>query len=334
MRRALILLAGLGLVFALVPSVAAAPVGVLKAADLYAGQTTDVGDIYVWNDATKLYVEIDLVAGWCMTESHVAVASAVSGIPQTATGNPIPGKFAEGDKYDPCEDGDTFEFALSGFDTTPVIAVHAKVWEKTLSYATIVSNAGTSNPVAFAETYPNFGAPVDAVVPAYAPGSWPTIPGASYISNQAPGDPFNVNRWRRATETLAVPGWPVGGELWVNSDNYEFTKLNGTEIQRDQDAAPATVEGTAPEPAGVSPQTWQTIEHVGFMPKSGTNTFTFVFRNSTWAGAPGFTDNPTGLAYKARVCYYAHSETAWAGTLDFPGSNWATYLQYHFNPVV
>lgn len=297
--------------------------------DLFAGQDTDIGDVHVWNDATYYYLDIHISSDWCITESQVIAATAVTAIPQS-NGNPVPGQFPVKQKYGACIDHAWFRFPVAGLGTDPYFAVHVKAWEKVTSSAVIVSNAGDS--IAVASTYPSFGAAGPAAVASYA--GWPAISGASYISNTAAGDPFNVNMWRRVTETLSVPGWPVGGELWVNSDNYEFTKLNGTEIQRDQDAAPATVEGTAPEPAGVSPQTWQTIEHVGFMPKSGTNTFTFVFRNSTWAGAPGFTDNPTGLAYKARVCYYAHSETAWAGTLDFPGSNWATYLQYHFNPVV
>ncbi len=333
MKRAFAFVVGLALAFALVPSVAAAPIGATKAADLFAGQSTDVGDVFVWNDAATLFVEIDLATGWCMTESHVAVASSPQGIPQTKTGNPIPGKFAEGASYDPCEDTDTFEFALSGFDTTPVIAVHMKVWEMTTSTVTIVSDPGSSNKVAFAETYPVFGAPVDAVVPTFAAsGIWPALSGASYISDRLPGDPFNLNRWRKATEALTVPGWPVGGQLWVNSDNYEFAKLNGIEIERDDDGPTATVEGTAPEPLGGGPQTWSTIESAAFMPAMGSNVFEFVFRNSTWEGCCGFIDNPTGLIYKAEATYYAHSESAWAGTAvgvtPFSGANWATYFAY------
>jgi hypothetical protein len=66
----------------------------------------------------------------------------------------------------------------------------------------------------------------------------------------------------------------------------------------------------------------------------GTNKFEFVYRNSTWSGGSGFTDNPTGLAYKAKICYYAHSETAWADGTGFPGKNWATYYQFHFKPIL
>jgi hypothetical protein len=319
----------LATVFAAGPA-SAAPAGAASF-DLFAGQSTDAGDVYVWNDATSYFVEIDMASGWCMTESHVIAAASVAAIPQ-ANGNPIPGQFPIKESYKPCADGDTFTIPIGNLGAHPYFAVHVKAWEKIVSTATIVSNAGTSNPVAVASTYPTFGSPVPAVVSSFA--GWPPITGASYISNQAAGDPFNVNMWRRATETLTVPGWPVGGDLWVNSDNYELTTLNGVEIERDDDGPTATVEGTAAEPAGASPQTWSTIQHVTFLPKKGANAFEFTYRNATWGGGGDFTDNPTGLIYKATADYYGNSESAWAGTLDFPGANWATYFQAQFQPVL
>jgi hypothetical protein len=315
----------------------AAPPGVTKAADLFAGKTTDVGDVFVWNDATNYYVEINMDDGWCMTESHVIVAATVAGIPQ-ANGNPIPGQFPAGEDYNPCADGDTFTFAIAGVGAHPYVAVHVKAWEEVVSTATIVSDPGTSNPVSYASVYPTFGAAVPAVVPTFAAsGTWPAISGASYVSNQLAGDPFGMNAWRMTSETLTVPGWPLGGQLWVNSDNYELTRLNGVEIQRDDNGPVATVENAVAEPA-VSPQTWSTIENVAFMPNAGANVFTFVFRNSTWDGGGSFVDNPTGLIYKASATYYAHSESAWAGTAvgvtAFGGKNWATYFQVDFEPVL
>lgn len=300
---------------------------------LWGGKTTDVGTVYVWNDQTNYYVEIDMATGWCMTESHVIAAVAVADIPQ-ANGNPVPGKFPAGDSYNPCADGDDFTFPIAGLGSSPYFAVHVKAWDMTVSTATIVSNAGdliaheTAYPAAFTTTAP-------AVVPTFA--GWPGIAGASYISNQADGDPFNENHWRKVTDTLVVPAdvWLLGGQLMVNSDNYEFTKLNGVEIQRDDDGGTATVEGIGAEPfPRVTPQTWTTIETVPFAPAMGANAFEFVFRNSTWEGCCGFVTNPTGLIYKATASWYAHSESAWAGGTAFPGKNWATYFQYTFQPVL
>jgi hypothetical protein len=304
---------------------------------LYAGQHIAVGEVSVWNDATALHVTIDLADGWCMTESHVDAQSTVDAIPQTKNGNPTPGKFAFGNGYDACVDGDAFTIPLAGLDADPVIAVHAKVWEMTTSTIEIASGAGDpiSTKGAWGDPWP---APTGAAVSGYV--GWPAIGGAAYIGTQAAGDPFDQNWWRKVTETFDVPGWPVGGTLQVNSDNYEYTTLNGVEIQRDDDAALdddialATVEGAGAEPfPRAVPQTWSTVANVPFTPTAGTNTFEFVFRNVTWPGCCGFVDNPTGLAYHALATYYGHSESAWAAQGDaatnpFPGANWATYIQY------
>jgi hypothetical protein len=66
--------------------------GVPQQVTLYAGQTINVGNVMVWNDATNLYVQYNITGGWVMTESHVAVATSLSGIPQK-NGNPVPGQF-------------------------------------------------------------------------------------------------------------------------------------------------------------------------------------------------------------------------------------------------
>jgi hypothetical protein len=61
-------------------------------ATLYAGQTIVAGSVKVWNDHDNLYVKYILTNGWYMTESHVAVAATLNGIPQK-NGNPPPGQF-------------------------------------------------------------------------------------------------------------------------------------------------------------------------------------------------------------------------------------------------
>ena len=54
----------------------------------------DVGDVLVWNDGSKLYVQYAVTDPWCLTETHLAVANydELEDIPQK-NGNPIPGKF-------------------------------------------------------------------------------------------------------------------------------------------------------------------------------------------------------------------------------------------------
>jgi hypothetical protein len=61
--------------------------------DLVAGRDIDAGEVLVWNDADYLYVKYATAAGWCLSETHLHVAAALEGIPQTKNGNPIPGHF-------------------------------------------------------------------------------------------------------------------------------------------------------------------------------------------------------------------------------------------------
>jgi len=344
MRRAFALLGGLALVLALVPSVAAAPPGVTKTADLFAGQTTDVGDVFVWNDATNLHVEIDVVSGWCMTESHVAVASTVAGIPQTKTYNPIPGKFAYSDTYSPCADGDMFTIPLSGFDATPVIAVHAKVWDKS-SETTLTAVSDATGDVVYgpATTYlapgtASWGASVPAVEPSFAAaGVWPTVAGAKWISTEPieTANPVPDSwRWHRTTMTIPAGSLPVSGSVTTaTADNAERVWFNGSVIGTDGEVDVPYTDN----------QEWQTLLSYPFTPVVGANTLDFVWRNygacsvtTAFCTASGLqlspTQNPNGLVYKASVSYYARGESAWAGTAvgttPFAGANWATYFGY------
>ena len=67
--------------------------------DLIAGggnpaSAIDVGDVLVWNDGEQLIVQYHVTAqDWCLTETHSHVATSADAIPQTRTGEPIPGKF-------------------------------------------------------------------------------------------------------------------------------------------------------------------------------------------------------------------------------------------------
>src|SRR5262250_730280 len=60
--------------------------------DLIAGQNQRAGDIKIWDDGKSLYVLYETTDPWCLTETHLAVASSLAGIPQK-NGNPIPGQF-------------------------------------------------------------------------------------------------------------------------------------------------------------------------------------------------------------------------------------------------
>lgn len=95
---------------------------------LLAGRTTPVGSVVVTNSEDTLFILISMDGDWYLKETHVAVACSLSGIPQTKTGNPIPGRFPYKDSYCPPVQDDLYTLPLSAFPCSNlVIAVHASV---------------------------------------------------------------------------------------------------------------------------------------------------------------------------------------------------------------
>jgi hypothetical protein len=88
--------------------------GASTTAVLVAGQHYSSGTISIFNDAANIYVQYHLDAPWVMSDAHVAVASTLSGIPQTRTGNPIPGRFPYSATFDPEVTSYTFGIPTAG----------------------------------------------------------------------------------------------------------------------------------------------------------------------------------------------------------------------------
>ena len=119
---ALTLLLVVGLMATAIPASAAT---VVK--PLWAGQAKTDSTVTVWDDGTYLYVKYDTVGGWMLTETHVAVASSLDGIPQTKKGNPIPGQFPFGTEHDPAVNTYTYVIPLDSLSGWIFIAAHAVV---------------------------------------------------------------------------------------------------------------------------------------------------------------------------------------------------------------
>ncbi|MDT8436748.1 MAG: hypothetical protein RRA92_08325 [Gemmatimonadota bacterium] len=316
-----------------------------KVADLFAGQFTDVGDVFVSNDAVKVTVTFEIDEGWCMTESHVQVASSPDDIPQK-NGNPIPGKFEKKAEYTECTDSETFEFPLAdlggpGVGDAVYVAVHAVVWDE--SSETTEYFASTAGDPVFGPLASYAGLDEDwgtekAAVAAWVHSNWPSITGATWISTRneednppAESEPlaedYVNDSWRKFTKTIDVPGWPTGGGITdATADNAEEVFFNGVSIGSDGELSGPSSDD----------QEWGTINAYPFTPSMGSNELAFIVRNyGLESGTP--TSNPTGLIYKGFVSYYEVSETAWAGTAvgetPFPGANWATYFQYTIQGV-
>jgi len=304
---------------------------------LYAGQSIDIGTVSVWNDEENLYVTYSTTGGWEMTETHLAVATSLTDIPQ-AKGNPIPGKFPYSTIHDPAVTEFTYTIPLEDWDsdTSLFIAAHAKVQLPQLSdpiTASVASGDSLDTVLHIAEDsgnpgypigYPGpyAGTPTPAVLTWVHP-SWPAITGAQWISSANLTEDPDVNSWRLFTRNIVIPSNAVnitGTITMMTADNAEEVYLNSIFIGSDGE-----VYGPFHDD-----QEWNTIETFsGLNLLPDTNTLEVMVRNFAWPG--GVYANPTGLIYKMDYEYQLLTyltETAWAAGEDFTGKNWATYFEY------
>lgn len=138
MRTFLFLALPVAIAFASPNGLAAHPCSNPFRTDLIAAQFTDVGDVLVCNDAQNLYVRFktihqtppDPLGDWHIRETHLAVATDLSGIPQR-NGNPVPGLFPYSSYHDPVVTVQTYSIPLEWpVGTVLYIAAHAGVGGK------------------------------------------------------------------------------------------------------------------------------------------------------------------------------------------------------------
>jgi hypothetical protein len=271
--------------------------------DLLAGQTTDIGDVLVWNDGDTLYVEFVYTGPDCgFLEVHLQVDEGTfSPDILTKKGNPIPGQFEMSYKPGWCFQEKTFTIDLSdeGFDIgdSLVIAAHAALGlEESMTIVSDTSTAVTqvngtlvtANAVLANEPigYPN--------CTTYAPdgtgSAWDSsvnIPEAHWIWNTLnPEHPIEGDVVTFKKE-FSVPGLPNGGTLYVTADNGYNATLNGVLLGSAQlgPGFPNTLKettDTTPQAGnwGVASQGWQSVESYSLLElMSGVNTLVIVAAN-------------------------------------------------------
>jgi hypothetical protein len=362
-----ILIATLLVMALVVPAAISAPVTVFADVtppawateiNLIADQNINVGTVYVWNDTINLYVKYETTDEWVMTETHLAVAATLDGIPQTLPnkkglggGNPIPGQFAYSTDHNPAVQTYTYTIPLTSLGGTSLyIAAHAKVQLPqvlsaliTASIASGDSSGGvlldnvlhiSEDPITpeFPVGYPGpyVGVPSPAV-PTWIHSSWPTITGAQWISSAYLVEDPDNNSWRLFTRNFAIPSNALnitGSLMMMTADNAEEVYLNSTFVGSDGEVYGPFIDN----------QEWNTIESFsGLNLLPGTNILKVMVRNYAWSG--GVYANPTGLIYKMDYKYQIverelQTETAWGTGTPFSGKNWATYFTYTVQPVL
>ena len=102
--------------------------------DLIAGQHTVVGNVHVSHQGPDLIITYTTDGCWLITETHLAVATSLNGIPHNNKGNPKIGHFQYKSEHDPGEDVVTHTIHLVDLGLSPsysgllYIAAHAVVY--------------------------------------------------------------------------------------------------------------------------------------------------------------------------------------------------------------
>jgi hypothetical protein len=174
--------------------------------------------------------------------------------------------------------------------------------------------------------------------------------GATWIWRTAnPAFP-DAGEYATFAKALTLPGPPAGpGSILITADNGYQVSLNGGFL------GSAQILGAFPgslKEDGVNTTNWQSPETWALPLQMGANTLSVVAANEfAWLGDTpdqqttgvggtegGVCPNPGGLIFKAEYSYFTDGESAWGGespgTEDFPGANWATYVDYELQDVL
>ena len=291
----------------------------LAGTDLVAGggnpkSAMDVGNVDVWNDGDYLYVQYVTSGGWCLTETHLHVATSMEAIPQR-NGNPVPGQFDYKAEHD-CITQYPYTIPLNWDPCTNVyIAAHAvvqKVITEAPYYASTVvdSEQGKTKgggDVRWQRSDPEQGLAFESEQDEFnffslGFGGWIVVQFDCPIRN---GDGDDV----QIIEDTWGTGYPLEtANVSASQDGTNWTLL-GEADNTNQDGIHTTSE------FDLGALSWAKYIKV-------VDTTDPALHNSSAAD---------GLDVNAIVSLQdcIQEETAWGDGLDFPGKNWATYFMYH-----
>ena len=250
--------------FAMLLSTAMSAKAYYTAVDLMAGQNIDVGTVYTWSDGTNLYVRYEIDAkGWCITETHLAIAGSLDGIPQTnpkkgsITKNPIPGQFEYKKIHDPCiTDQYNYTIPLINLPSEPLyIAAHANVVKReTITPPECINIVSDSNTMWSADGVSSW----TNAVPCFTHTAWNKagLEDATWIwrtyLTDIPGEYATVPHggWYFRRE-FTTPTKPTTSTISINTDNTYSLSVNGSFVG---------TEGSMNK-IGPDNHEWATVDH-------------------------------------------------------------------------
>lgn len=314
---------------------------------LYAGQTMLVGDVLVKSVDGKICVKFVLnddaiAAGWLISETHVAIADDVSGIPQK-NGNPIPGQFPAGETLAPgvTETGWYCLDIGEGWTAPYAVAAHAVVQREDC----VVNAVAPYGPDEFVDVLQGLrydytpvrterSNPLAAFdfEAAAAESSFYSLGFAEDRAEYLPKeDGYLVVRF----DIPAVNG--DGPDLQIIEDTWG---LPYPEEKCEVYAKAAAEDGWTYLGIANNQTPYDTIHTVSEFDLGALASASFVklqdisvrsdFASKYPAQAAtldGYDVNAILALHTNRTCT-TYSETAWGGTSDFEGKNWATYIEY------
>lgn len=323
---------------------------------LYAGQTWQVGVVRINNCLDKVGVEYLLFdsvtdAGWKLTETHLAIATTVKGIPQTKTGNPIPGAFPYSRTYENGVVSDMFCIDRQASWTTGsqlIVAAHAVVKKPAtshLEYGDFCISSGASTklgdtvtPATATWVHPLWNSSLrnaadDSVSDLYNHANW--VWDEYYNPSPRNGDMVDLYHEFNIPDGAVV----TAATLKVAADNAFSWKLNTgtyTDVNLAGDWRSQTVFSYPTFVVDPNMSAWKKVYtyDVASALSPAANALYITGVNAAW-DTDDPTVNPAGVMYQLCGEYSievsdnnAANDTAWGGTNEFPGKNWAKYIKY------
>jgi hypothetical protein len=285
----------------------------------------DVGDVLVWNDGENLYVKYVVAdEDWCLTETHLEVATQLEDIPQK-NGNPPPGQFTYGGEHD-CVADWTYTIPLSWDPGTELLIA-------TLPDQVIIAitfpGLGYGDPSYF-DIAVSGGTMLDGTYDSYCvdTDAGPVNGTANIYSSYEPLPPYVRIEYQ---ENLDLVNWIINqyfvGQPSAGCDsNYTYGDVQWAIWQLLEDNPPAD-HSSLGDWSLCRAQEILTAAHAngeGFVPGCGDVMGVILIMEQYWWNQPI-------LIWVEVPC--AEDETAWGGDyfgtpLEFPGDNWAIYFKY------
>jgi hypothetical protein len=330
----------------------------------------DVGDVLVWNDGDTLYVKYVITeAGWCLTETHLHVATILTDIPQK-NGNPPPGQFDYKEEHE-CVPDYTYEIPLTWDPNTELfIAAHAVVeynetgtfmpdlaWQRSLEPDDTMFSLGYGAAWTPAQA---FAIPLNPIQTVWDNGFYHplTLLGREWASwKYAYTDPDGgsydgYSDLRRFQATFTIPdGYTVtGGSLYVphftsgipiNDNVYIFVNgednllfWGGTRVYTGEISPNIFLGVTGRAAARGATEPKETDRW--YIPGTIPDVTGFVSGSNSIDIFTEENERWGGMGRLVLELDYelTYTETAWAAGFDFPGANWATYFTYEVQGIL